>query len=141
MSRTRTWEEKLDHPEHAVVKPLDQRFAGHSPGELMLISTPRDIDRRIRRLRKGTAITVAELRDRLAASAKADFTCPLSTGIFLRIVAEAALANHGDGAPIETITPFWRVIEPESALASKLSCGPQFITKMRNAEHRSARAS
>jgi hypothetical protein len=32
------------------------------------------------------------------------------------------------------ITPFWRVIEPKSALAKKLTCGPEFIEEMRAAE-------
>jgi hypothetical protein len=133
MART-SWSQKLDKPPAPVVKPLDRRFAGHHPGDLMLISTPRAIKARIRRLRPGTALTIAEFRDRLADSADADFTCPLSTGIFLRIVAESALEEMQAGSPVVEITPFWRAIEPDSALASKLSCGPQFITRMRRSE-------
>ena len=133
MART-SWSQKLDKPPAPVVKPLDRRFAGHNPGDLMLISTPRAIKARIRRLRPGTALTIAEFRDRLADSADADFTCPLSTGIFLRIVAESALEEMQAGSPVDEITPFWRAIEPDSALASKLSCGPQFITRMRRSE-------
>jgi hypothetical protein len=137
MSR-QAWSEKLRKDAEPGVKPLDRRFAGHVPGDLMLVSTPWAIDRRIRRLRPGTAITVAQFRDRLAKSAGADFTCPLSTGIFLRIVAEAALEQRDTGTPAEGITPFWRVIEPDSALAKKLSCGPQFISRMRRAEQTAA---
>lgn len=131
-----SWSSKLDHPPTSVVKPLDRRFAGHHPGELMLISTPRAIKTRIRRLRPGTAITIAELRDRLASSADADFTCPLSTGIFLRIVAESALDDMRAGSSTDEITPFWRAIEPDSALASRLSCGPTFIARQRAREKR-----
>lgn len=126
----------MDKPSEPVVKPLDRRFAGHQPGALMLISTPHQMKARIRRLRPGTAITIAEFRDRLAKSADADFTCPLSSGIFLRIVAEDALEGLHDGATIDDITPFWRVIEPESALAGKLSCGAHFITRQRQLESR-----
>ncbi|MFM8349430.1 MAG: hypothetical protein ACKN9D_00015 [Actinomycetales bacterium] len=133
MART-TWSQKMDKPPAPVVKPLDRRFAGHHPGELMLISTPRTIQARVRRLRPGTAITIAELRDRLASSADADFTCPLSTGIFLRIVAESALDDMRTGSSTDEITPFWRAIEPDSALASKLSCGPAFIARQRARE-------
>ncbi len=100
----------------------------------MLISTPREISGRIRRLRPGTALTVAEFRERLAKSADADFTCPLSTGIFLRIVAESALEELRQGADPSDVTPFWRVIEPDSALATKLTCGPQFIKRQRARE-------
>jgi len=77
---------------------------------------------------------MAEFRDRLAKGAGADFTCPLSSGIFLRIVAEDALESMHEGAAIDEITPFWRAIEPESALAGKLSCGADFITRQRRRE-------
>jgi hypothetical protein len=124
----------LGKPETPVVKPIDRRFAGHDPGDLMLISTPWEISGRIRRLRPGTALTVAEFRERLAKSADADFTCPLSTGIFLRIVAESALEELRQGADPSDVTPFWRVIEPDCALATKLTCGPQFIKRQRARE-------
>jgi len=130
----KSWAQKMDRPVTPVVKPLARRFAGHQPGELMLISTPREIRARIRRLRPGTATTMAEFRDRLAKGAGADFTCPLSSGIFLRIVAEDALESMHEGAAIDEITPFWRAIEPESALAGKLSCGADFITRQRRRE-------
>ncbi len=114
-----------------MVKPLDRCFAGHDVGELTHISTPKKINKRIRRTRPATAITIAQLRERLAKSANADFTCPLSTGIFLRIVAEAALEALAAGDSIDEVTPFWRVVEPGSALATKLSCGPKFISQQR----------
>ena len=129
-----TWAQKLAKPGEPVVKPLDKPFAGHDVGDLMLISTPAEIDRRVRRLRRGTALTVPEFRARLAANAGADFACPLTTGIFLRIVAEAALERVAQGEDVERITPFWRAIDPESAFASKLSCGAAYVERMRHSE-------
>jgi hypothetical protein len=129
-----TWAQKLAKPGEPVVKPIDKPFAGHDVGDLMLISTPAEIDRRVRRLRRGTALTVPEFRARLAAIAGADFACPLTTGIFLRIVAEAALERVAQGEDVERITPFWRAIDPESALASKLSCGAAYVERMRHSE-------
>ncbi len=126
-----SWAERVQKDATPVVKPLDRRFAGHDVGELMLISTSKEINARIRRTRPGTAITIAQFRERLAKSANADFTCPLSTGIFLRIVAEAALEALAAGDSIDEVTPFWRVVEPDSALATKLSCGPKFISQQR----------
>lgn len=134
MAGRTTWSEKVDGPGASVVKALDRPYAGHAVGDLMLISSPVEIDRRIRRLKSGTAITAAEFRQRLADREGADFACPMTTGIFLRIVAEAALEQIAAGAPFENVTPFWRVIEPESALARKVSCGPAFIAGRRRAE-------
>jgi hypothetical protein len=51
----------------------------------------------------------------------------VTTGIFLRIVAEANYEKLGQGKTPEEITPFWRVIAPDSALARKLSFGPEFL--------------
>jgi len=129
-----SWAEKVQKDATPVVKPLDRRFAGHDVGELMLISSAKDVNTRIRRKKSGTAITIPEFRERLAKSANAYFTCPLSTGIFLRVVAEAALEALSAGDTIEEVTPFWRVIEPTSTLAQKLSCGPNFISQRRRIE-------
>ena len=70
----------------------------------------------------------------------ADRTCPLTTGIFLRIVAEAAWEELQAGADPGAITPFWRVIAPDSSLARKLACGTDFIAGMRLYEQASHRA-
>ena len=130
------WQEKLHKSDTPVIKPLDRRYAGHDVGDLMYIATPADLDQRIRRLRSGTLLTTAEFRAQVATSVGADFVCPMSTGMFLRIVAEAALEDLAAGASVDGITPFWRVIEPSSALANKISCGPDFIETQRAHESR-----
>jgi hypothetical protein len=38
------------------------------------------------------------------------------------------------GTPIKSITPFWRVIEPNSTLAKKLSFGQDFLIAQRKKE-------
>jgi hypothetical protein len=47
----------------------------------------------------------------------------------LRIVAEANYEKLQQGNCFEEITPFWRVIEPNSALAKKLTFGQDFLLK------------
>ncbi len=75
---------------------------------------------------------VAKMRQFLAKVHHADATCPVTTGIFLRIVAEAAYEEYLEGK--QDITPFWRVIEPDSILAKKLVATPAFIVAMRERE-------
>ncbi len=41
-------------------------------------------------------------------------TCPLTTGIFLRIAAEAA--GEDDGSGKTRITPYWRVVKDDDSL-------------------------
>jgi len=51
----------------------------------------------------------------------------VTTGIFLIIVAEANFEKLQQGQTISSITPFWRVIEPNSILAKKLTFGQEFL--------------
>lgn len=120
----KTWAEKFQKPVKPEIKTLNINYAGHVPGDVMLISTPNEIDTEIRKLPRGTAEDVNWLRLRLAKKHGADFTCPLTTGIFIRIAAEKALEEENN-------LPFWRVIDPKSPLAKKLSCGSKLIAQKR----------
>ncbi len=61
-------------------------------------------------------------------------TCPITTGIFVRIAAEAAYEEFQEGTPIEKITPFWRVISETSPAEKKLTFGTEFLNKQRKKE-------
>ncbi len=121
MSKKKTWVEKRECGKPPHVTSIDKAFAGIPAGSKLLISSPQEIDGFIRAIPKGGFVEPAAMRAALAAKHKADATCPVSTGIFLRIVAEAALEEYAAGASATKITPFWRVVESNSALAKKLS--------------------
>lgn len=130
----KTWEEKYHNGKSAKVEKLEKAAAGMKPGQRMLIGTPAMYDAYIRAIPAGQFTTINTLRNDLALEAGADVTCPLTTGIFLRIVAERAWDQHLAGQSREEITPFWRVIEPTSPLAKKLRCGPAFIANQQRQE-------
>ena len=44
-------------------------------------------------------------------------------------VAEAYYEKWQRGSALQTTTPFWRVIDPDSALAAKLHLGKKFLKK------------
>ncbi len=108
-----------------VVKRLEKKFSDMKEGENMLIATPMIIDEYIKQIPKGINVNIKTLRRDLALTYNADTTCPLTTGIFIRIVSEAAYENFLNGD--RNITPFWRVVDHESKSASKLACGINFI--------------
>ncbi|MFQ5924888.1 MAG: hypothetical protein ACE5IE_02695 [Dehalococcoidia bacterium] len=89
----------------------------------MLIPRPLDVDSLMRRIQKGRLATVEQIRERLAKDFRADFTCPLTTGIFIRIVAEASEEDLSRGQ--KEITPYWRVIKAEGSLNEKLPGGTE----------------
>ena len=71
------------------------------------------------------------MRNDLATEFRAEYTCPVTSGIFLRMVSEAAYEQVEKGTPIGKVTPFWRIIDEKSALNKKLSFGPDFVKKQR----------
>jgi hypothetical protein len=89
----------------------------------MLIPKPLDVDSLMRSIERGKLATVGQIRERLAEDFHADFTCPLTTGIFIRIAAEAAEEDLGRGE--KEITPYWRVIKADGSLNEKLPGGTE----------------
>ena len=87
----------------------------------MVIPKPLDVDAQIRKTRKGKLVTVSEIRSRLARDNKVDVACPLTTGIFIRIAAEAAEEDRRNGKKV--VTPYWRVIRDDGSLNEKFPGG------------------
>ncbi len=88
-SRT-SWREKLERTDHSKIVEIPQAMAKRLGPGMMVIPKPLDVDALIRKTAKGKLVTVSEIRSRLARDSKVDIACPLTTGIFIRIAAEAA---------------------------------------------------
>ena len=130
----KSWTEKLNSPNPAVVKPAPANFAGMRKGQMMLIPTARMVDTFIRQIPEGKAMDVRTMRAELAKQNGAKVTCPITTGIFVRIVAEAAWEAHENGTAINRITPVWRVLDRDAPTMKKLSYDPQFLLDQRKRE-------
>ncbi len=130
----KTWTQKLDQKTPAKIVQLDKDFAGVSTGGDLFVPTPRIVEAYIRKIPKGVSVSVQTLRKDLANEYKAEGTCPLTTGIFLRIIAEAAYEQYQAGKPLKDLAPFWRVIDSQSPTAKKLSFGSEFLLEQRAKE-------
>lgn len=117
-----SWREKLEKPQQPKVVKIPPSMARFGKGT-MLIPTPKLVDSLLRQVPKGKLVTVGEIRKRLANDFAADVTCPLTTGIFVRIVAEAAEEDRAVGR--QRITPYWRVIKDDGSLNPKFPGGEQ----------------
>ena len=115
------WREKLERHQEAKVVQIPPRMQARFGKGTMVIPKPLDVDALIRRVPKGKLVTVAQLRDQLARQCKADVTCPLTTGIFIRIAAEAAEEERRSGR--KEVTPYWRVLTHEGRLNPKFPGG------------------
>lgn len=132
--KPKTWVEKRDLEKQPEVKRIDVDFADMKKGDKMLIATPAIVDTYVRHIPKGKEGSLVQMRKDLAAEYQADKTCPVTSGIFLRIVAEAAYEEYLQGKPISKITPFWRIINQKSPVAKKLTFGTEFLLAQRRKE-------
>jgi hypothetical protein len=119
-SRT-AWREKLEREDNSKVIQIPPRMANRFGSGTMLIPRPLDVDATIRKTGKGSLITPSQIRESLARANEADVTCPLTTGIFIRIAAEAAEEDLRNGK--KRITPYWRVVREDGSLMEKLPGG------------------
>ena len=131
----KSFREKHDgHKYPPKVETLDKPWAGLQKGQTIGIATPKHMSAYFQKIPRGETRTIEDLRASIAKQLKADAACPMTTGIFCRIAAEAALEEIAEGAKPAEVAPFWRLIDPKSPLAKKLSCGPDFIREMRQLE-------
>ena len=132
--KIKNWKDKMISKRSHEVKVINKNFADIPAHSKMLIATPTIIDDYVRQIPKGKSTTLQTMRKDLAITYQAEYTCPVTTGIFLRIVAEAAHEDFKSGVQDNKITPFWRVVDGKSKLAQKVSFGADFIYKQRKKE-------
>lgn len=121
----KTWRQKLEeeHPEHGKIVDVPPKMQNRFLIGKMLIPKPLDIDALIKRVPKGKLATVIQIRDKLAKDAEVNCCCPLTTGIFLRIVAEVAEEDLRNGK--KEVTPYWRVVRADGSLNERFPGGVQ----------------
>jgi hypothetical protein len=121
MKTRKSWREKMDNPKLPQVVALPPRMNHGVAKGTMLLPSPHEVDACIRTVRKGRLITVSQIRQTLAQQYAADTSCPLVTGIFVRIAAEAAEEDAAEGKI--KITPYWRVVKDDGSLNPKFPGG------------------
>jgi alkylated DNA nucleotide flippase Atl1 len=121
----KTWRQKLEekHPEHGKIVDVPPKMQNRFLVGKMLIPKPLDINALIHRVPKGKLATVTQIREKLAKDAQANCCCPLTTGIFLRIVAEVAEEDLRNGE--KDVTPYWRVVRADGSLNERFPGGVQ----------------
>jgi hypothetical protein len=121
MKTRKSWREKMDNPNLPKVVDIPARMQKRFGAGTMLIPSPNEVEAFIRTVRKGSITTVSQIREFLAGKHSANVTCPLTTGIFVRIAAEAAEEDTGAGKG--KITPYWRVLKDDGSLNPKFPGG------------------
>ena len=97
----------------------DQKSIEKYGGDRMYFAPPMDYDAAMRRVPYGKLTTVGEIRAFFAAQSGADFTEPITAGIFVSI---AAWASYQRG---EDETPWWRTLKANGELNPKYPGGAE----------------
>ena len=122
--RSRTpWIEKLKKPSEPQFVAMPEIWAKKMGTGKLLIPTPISVAERMNHIPEGDIITLEQLRKDLANEQGAAHACPLTTGIFLRFVAEATEELWADNQP--TLAPYWRVVQNDYKLNPKFPGGPE----------------
>jgi hypothetical protein len=129
----KSWREKLadskDLPKTGVATGAMSRHWGTGR---FVIPAPKEVDALMQQVPAGRVVTINELRAALAARHRVDFACPLTTGIFAWIAAQAAAEAAAAG--VQVITPYWRTLKNGGELNPKYPGGAEAVAVRLRAE-------
>ena len=104
-----------DMPKFQII--TDKKSIEKYGGNRMYYAPPADYDRVMRLVPFGKLLTVGEIRDYFARESGADFTEPITAGIFVSIAAWASDQRETDK------TPYWRILKAKGELNPKYPGG------------------
>lgn len=99
-----------DMPKIQIIQ--DEKTIKKYGGNKMFLAPPIYYDEIMKKVPKGKLITVKQIRNFLAKTNNADFTDPMTAGIFINIVAWASYQRNN-------VTPYWRTLKSNGELNIK----------------------
>jgi len=122
MAPRKSWREKLaDSRDLPKVVVIDEKMSKRWGTGTVVIPAPMEVDEIMRSVPAGRLITINEIREILARRHGATIGCPMTTGIFAWVVANAAGEDEEDG--VEDVTPYWRTLKSKGELNPKYPGG------------------
>lgn len=104
-----------DMPKVQII--TDRKSIEKYGGDRMYFAPPIDYDRVMKQVPWGKVLTVGSIREYFAGQSGADFTEPITAGIFVSIVAWASYQRTEDE------TPYWRTLKAKGELNPKYPGG------------------
>ncbi len=111
-----------------IVEITDEKSIERYGGSRMYFAPPLDYDAVMRRVPKGMVITIGDIRAYFALQNGADFTDPITAGIFCSIAAWASFQRTDDK------TPYWRTLKANGELNPKYPGGVEAQKKQLETE-------
>lgn len=111
-----------DMPKIQIIE--DEKSIKRYGGKKMFLAPPIYYDEVMRKIPEGKLITTGLIREYLARKNNADFTDPMTAGIFVQIVAFASYQRETN------VTPYWRTLKSDGKLNSKYPGGIELQKKL-----------
>jgi len=118
----KSWQEKLaDSKDLPKVEKITPKMSQRWGKGTVVIPAPKGVDEIMKKVPKGKVITINQIRATLAKRHKATIGCPMTTGIFAWIAANAAEEQAKEGK--KNITPYWRTLKTGGVINEKYPGG------------------
>ena len=129
MPKRKSWSEKLrDSKDLPRVEKITDKMSKRWGTGTVVIPAPKEVNEMMRRVPEGKLITVNEIRAALAKKHGATIGCPMTTGIFAWIAANAAEERRQKGE--KDITPYWRTLKTGGVINPKYLGGVEAQKKL-----------
>ncbi|MCB9846492.1 MAG: MGMT family protein [Phycisphaeraceae bacterium] len=133
MGANKSWRQKLGE---AKAKD-DLPKVIEKDGCRFVVPSPAEVEREMRKVRRGQVRTVAEIAERIAREHGVETCCPMTTGIFAWIIAHAHDEGANDGA--QRTAAWWRTVKARGELNPRYPGGVAKQSRLLRAEGRTIR--
>ena len=125
----KSWQEKLaDSKGLPKVEKITPKMSKKWGTGTVVIPAPKEVDEIMKKVPQGKLITINQIRATLAKRHKASIGCPMTTGIFAWIAANAAEEAAREGK--KNITPYWRTLKTGGVINEKYPGGIEVQKKL-----------
>ena len=129
MPKRKSWSEKLqDSKGLPKVEKISGKMSKRWGTGTVVIPAPMEVNEIMRKMPEGKLTTINEIRATLAKKHGATIGCPITTGIFAWIAANAAEERREKGE--KDITPYWRVLKTGGVINEKYPGGVEAQKKL-----------
>ena len=127
--KKKSWTEKLlDSKDLPKVEEITDKMSRRWGTGTVVIPAPMEVDEIMRSVPKGKLVTINEIRLVLAEKHNATIGCPMTTGIFAWVAANAADEQRQTGK--EDVTPYWRTLKTGGVINAKYPGGVEGQRKL-----------
>jgi len=127
--KKKSWVEKLaDNKGLPRVERITEKMSKRWGTGTVAIPAPMEVDAMMKKVPEGKLITINEIREAVAKKYNAAIGCPITTGIFAWIAANAAEEQKQEGQ--KDITPYWRTLKTGGIINPKYPGGVEAQRKL-----------